>query len=315
MKSVVFAVGMLIAAPAVAEPLLPLQRAVAAAEKTVAAREAERAKLHRDTLAALNRSAAALAIAEGRARSAVIGTLQAGTALRRARQALSEAVQAFVAEAEALEHAAALAARGEVAPSATDRLVCEQSDCARVPEQQHAAMVQMGAVPLSFDASTWPPETAMPLRLLAVTPVTSLAALRAAAEAAAQRSHDATRQAEDLRARLEDNAPSRVVYARALKAAELARVAEDAAVAALRRALDTTARAARAARRAALMAGEGFILARDGHKACADDKCVTTDGLEAAAFLVIGAAEEMNDGVKNLAPFVVRTADGAYVFR
>ncbi len=315
MKTAVLAFALLIAAPAAAEPLLPLQRAVAAAEKTAIERDDELAKRHRATLAALKRDVEALASAEGYERGASIGALQAATALRRARQALTEAVQDIVAEAEALERAVVLAARGEVAPSATDRLVCERGDCVPVPEQQHASMVQMGAVPPSFDASAWPPETASPLSLLALTPATSLAGLRAAADTAAERAHDAAVIAEDMRARLEDNAPSRLSYARAVEAADLARAAQDGAQGALRKVLDTYANTARAARRAAIMAGEGYILARGGRKACAGDTCVTAEGLEAAAFLVIGAAEEMNDGLKSLAPFVARTAEGAYVFR
>jgi colicin import membrane protein len=316
MKSLALAfVILMAAAPVAAEPLLPLQRAVAAAEKTAGTRDAEHAKIRRETRAALSRNAAAHTAAEAREQAAAIGELQAGTALRRARQRLTEAVQAIVAEAEALEQAAALAARGEIAPSATDRLVCEGADCARVPEQQHAAMVQMGAVPSSFDATAWPPETAQPLALLALTPATPLASLRAAADAAAMKTQEAARTAEDMRTRLEDNAPSRVAYARALEATDLARAAEDAATSALRQALDTYAAVARAARRAALMAGDGYILARGGRKACAGDTCVTTEGLEAAAFLVIGAADEANDELKSLAPYVAKTADGAYVFR
>lgn len=316
MKYAVLALGLLnAAAPAAAEPLLPLQRAVSAAEKTAAAREAERAQFNRDTQGALKRGAEALAAVEAREQAVMIGELQAATVLRRTRQLLAEAVQRIVAEADALERAAALAARGEIAPSATDRLVCEQSDCAPVPEQQHASMVQMGAVPSSFDASVWPPETATPVTLLALTPATSLASLRAAAETAAQKAHDAAVIAEDTRRRLEDNAPSRIAYGRALEVAATARAAQEAADAALSTALNGYSAAARAARRAALMAGEGYTLARGGRKACAEDKCMTTEGLEAAAFLVIGAAEDMNDGLKNLAAFVARLPDGAYVFR
>ena len=321
MKAVVVLCGLVLAAlaigPARAKPLLPLQRAVDAAEKLADQRVGAFDKLHRDTLAALNRGKSdAFTAAEEREKAGIIGELQSAAALRRARQELAEAVNAAVDQGEAIEHAAARAARGEVVPSINDLLACDGPDCVAVSPGEHAALALMGAVTPSFDAANWPPAGEdPPVTVLGYRGLVPLTVLRARVDDAAARSHDAAVAAERARAALAADPTLARVYAEALTASDAARADQNAASAHLARVVNTYADSGRALKRAAILAGDGYILQRGGRKACHRDACVTSEGLEAAAFLALGAAEEMNDGLKNLAAFVIQTADGGFVFR
>jgi hypothetical protein len=104
-------------------------------------------------------------------------------------------------------------------------------------------------------------------------------------------------------------------FATAQTEADSARAAQAIADENLRLALRFFADSGRALKRAALLAGDGYALARGAKRACAGKTCVSAEGLEAAAFLVLGAAEDLGDGLKSCAPFVVKTADGEFVFR
>lgn len=305
-----------VSTPAWAEPLIDLQRAVAAAEKRAEEQAAVHDRLHQDTLTALSRgAAAAFIIAEQREEAAMVGDLQSVSALRRNRQGLTEAVNGLIEQADAIEHAAARAARGEVAPSASDLLACDGPDCVTVSPREHGALVLVGAVAPSFDRALWPPaDTLLQITVLRSDGDPALATMRTAAEKAGLAAHDAATKAESLRALATDPAAMKI-YAEALVAADAARAAQNAAGERLQKQVRLMADTGRALKRAALLAGDGYTLQRGGHKACSGDICVSAEGLEAAAFVVIGAAEDMSDGTKGLGAYVVKSADNAFVFR
>ncbi len=332
MKSIHLLLGTLLlvaflAGTAQAEPIITLQRAVTAAEKVATDQEGMRQKAHDETLAAVQRLAKgdtaaariALAAAETREQAAAIGTLQSSAALRRARQALSEAVTAAIEQGDAVERAAQRAAHGEVAPGVRDLLACDKADCVKVPLREHAAMVLMGAVPLDFDAKNWPPdETAPAVTVLSSHPsAPRIATLRAAASEAAETASKTQARAEAAYRAMATGRTSEALsaFGAAQGEADSARAAQAAADENLRLAERTFADAGRALKRAALLAGDGYALARGGKKACAGKACVSAEGMEAAAFLVLGAAEDLNDGLKSLAAYVVRNENGEFVFR
>ena len=327
-------VGALVFTPAkAAEPLLGLQRAVAEAQKRSDVLGKERARLHKDTLKAMALTAragadasrrvgalAALAVAEQREATAAIGGLQATAAYRRARQALNEAVTDSVEQGEAIERAAARAVRGEVVPSVSDLLVCDGPDCLPVTAREHAAMVLMGAVGPTFDSTNWPGKDApSPITVLAYTPERPpLAELRRAADEAAHQAEAAGVEAGRLREELRGDPTQRAIaenYAGARVKADAATAERDAAEARLQRALRNYADAGRALQRAALLAGDGYVLKSGGRQACNDLACVAAEGLEAAAFLVLGAAENMGDGLKSFERFLAAVPGGSLVFR
>jgi hypothetical protein len=84
-------------------------------------------------------------------RPMLVARIEADRVLRGARQALTDAVNILSEQAQALIRASERARRGEVAPSLSDALVCEQSDCVKVSAVEHAAILALGAVPESLD--------------------------------------------------------------------------------------------------------------------------------------------------------------------
>jgi len=133
-------------------------RAVDAAAGAVMAARARRDEPALDrAVAALGRAKAEYDAAVAAERPLLIARLEAERANRGAQQALSEAARRLREQGEALMRAAARAARGEVAPSLTDLLACEQGDCGRVGGAEHAALVTIGAVADTVDLSAWPP--------------------------------------------------------------------------------------------------------------------------------------------------------------
>jgi hypothetical protein len=314
--------GILVAAPAARaqstlESIMAQQQAVQLAETRAKALETERDRLHRETLKALNRhDAATFSADEKREADNTIGTLQTTAALRSARQALAEAVNDAAEQGEALEHAAARAASGEVAPSVVDLLSCDGPDCMPISAREHAAMVMMGAVGPTFDPAKWD-AAASPVTVLAYDPnALPLAALRRAAKDAADQAQRAVLQAAAAQATLRTTSTAAAMdaYAQALAATDVAESAKRAADQRLQDALRAFADDGRALKRAALLAGDGYALASDGRKVCRGAMCLPAEGREAAAFLVIGAAQDVNGGVKRFGAFVTRTADGRVVF-
>ena len=317
----------------VAEPMIGLQRAFQDAERRANTQDESQARLHRDTLKALkllaeasddaprqDRAAATLTVAEQREATAAIGTMQATAALRRARQALNEAVNEAVEQGESLERAAARAARGELAPSVSDLIACDGPDCTPVSAREHAALVLIGAVGPNFDPGQWPPkDTALPITVLTYTPQTlPLVVLRQAADVAARRAAAAGAEAARLREMLRadsSHASNLASYARARLDADAALTERNAAEARVQQALRRYADAGRSLKRAALLAGDGYALKSGGRKACAAAVCISADGLEAAAFIVIGAAENMNDGLTRFASYIAPSTSDAFVFR
>ncbi len=318
-----------LAAPLRAEPLIELQRAERLAATQAETREHARERMHQDKLAVVTRLAktaaddartrVALAAAEQREQNAAIGALQAATALRRARQDLNEAVNDAVEQGDAIERAAMRAVRGEVAPSAKDLLACDGPDCVTIPLREHAAMIAMGAVPAGFDMNTWKTEGAA-ASITALAPNSAeprLAFLRQAAADIAGIARDAqARAAAAFRAMAGDaSSPATLAaFVQAQAEADTTHAQQAAAEQTLQRALRGYADAGRALKRAALLAGDGYTLAHGGRKACSPTACVSAEGLEAAAFLVIGAAEDMSDGTKSLTSYVAKSAGNAFVF-
>jgi hypothetical protein len=84
-------------------------------------------------------------------RPMLFARIEAERTLRGARQALTDAANKLNEQGQALIRASERARRGEVAPSLTDALVCEQSDCVRVSVTEHAALLVLGAVPESLE--------------------------------------------------------------------------------------------------------------------------------------------------------------------
>ncbi len=319
-------IGLIMASAAAhATPMLDLQRAVVEAQARADAIAKERDRLHQDTLKALSRhDTAAFTSAEKREAGAVIGDLQSTAALRRAHQALADAVNDAAEQGEALERAASRAAAGEVAPSVRDHLSCEGPDCTPISPSEHAALIMMGAVGPTFEPAKWPPEgEPPPITALAYTPnALLLAALRRAVEESTQRAQTANARAEAARTELQNqitdaatSASDADAYAKARIEADTAQTEKAVARARLQHAIDAFAADGRALKRAALLAGDGYALKAGGNKICNRSACTATEGLEAAAFFVIGAAEDMNDGQKRFGSFVTRTIDGQFVFR
>jgi hypothetical protein len=295
------------------EPMIDLQRAVAAAEKEAATRAREQDRLRDDVRKALEQKAmAALVIAEQREQAGLFTTVQSTAALRRTRQALTEAVQRFTAQGDALEDAAARAARGELVPSVSDPIACDGPDCEPVSPRVHAAMALIGAVAPSFDSAKWQPDESLAV-LAADAP--SIARLRTAAETTATAADGMNATLRDLRQNLRDDAASMTGYAEVRTKADGARAAAAAAQEQLDRALRHYADVGRALKRAALLAGDGYILRPAKKQICHKDSCRPADGLEAAAFLVIGAADDMRSGLKAFRPHVAQGLDDRALFR
>jgi nucleotide-binding universal stress UspA family protein len=196
-----------------ADDLRALQGAVAASTQRAAEMARNRDTAHDETLRALKalsqtpaseKARAAYDSATTREQAAAIGELQAAAALRNARQRLTEAVNSAFEQGEAIERAAARAARGELTPSVTDPLACDGPDCVRISAREHAALVLMGAVGASFDPAKWPPPNSEPdITLMRYAPDSPpLATLRRAAEDAAQRAKETQSRALTLRATL-----------------------------------------------------------------------------------------------------------------
>lgn len=326
--------GAAIITPATAaEPLIGLQRAVVEAQKRGDVLGKERLRLHQDTLKALavlaragadaSRRAGALAafaVAEQREASAAIGGLQATAAYRRARQALTEAVNDAVEQGEAVERAAARAGRGEVAPSVSDLLICDGPDCVLVTAREHTALVLMGAVGPSFDPTRWPPKDAPPpITVLAYAPGRApLAELRRAADEAAQQAEGAGAEAGRLREELRADPSQGAIaenYAGARAKADAAVAERNGAEARLQRALRNYGDAGRGLQRAALLAGDGYVLKSGRRQACNAVTCIAAEGLEAAAFIVLGAAENMSDSLKRFQSLLAPGPSGGLVFR
>jgi len=314
-----------LAGPAHAEPLLGLQKTVRAAEAEAGAHDKLIARAKADTLKAIaalgakgNTAAvtALLAAAQQREQAAVIGALQSTAALRRARQALTEAVTDAVEQGEAIERAAARAGHGDVAPSVSDLLACDGPDCVPVSAREHAALVFMGAVPAGFDFAKWPPETPAVTALAYQPEAPPFAGLRAAARSATAHAGATQKNVAAAQTHLQTRGDREAAeaYARARSEAETAQAARAAADERLAQAARRYADAGRALKRAALLAGDGYALKADGRRVCRAADCLTGEGLEAAAFLVLGAAED-NRSPKGLDAFITRTPAGSFVFR
>jgi len=299
------------------EPIIDLQRVLAATEKEADVRAREQDRLRADVRKALDQKAmAALVIAEQREQAALFTTVQSTAAVRRARQALTEAVQRFADQGEALEDAAARAARGELVPSVSDLITCDGPACEPVSERVHTAMALIGAVGPSFDPAKWQPEETS---ALLAKDAPSLAQLRAAADKAAAAAQDTSKEMHELRESLSGDDTSMSAYARARTAADTARAASEAAQAQLDRTLRHYGDIGRALKRAALLAGDGYVLKPSRKQIChmdpPGDQCQPTDGLEAAAFLVIGATDDMKGGLKTFRPYVAQGMDDRALFR
>ena len=298
---------------------------------------------------ALARAKAAYDAAVARERAAMVGGVQAEAGARAARQALTDAVTQWSAEGEALVHAAVHAAAGDVVRSPRDHAACLDQDCSPISAREHAALVVIGAV----DPREWPADAAQEMALLspATAQRTIMRTLREAATAAAkaaQEEKDTTaRQQASLVATQSDrsaalqalldayfrptpggHAQEVIVQAAdaytqaARKAAPPADATEDKTSAAKKAAearrdamLAFFGDAGRATQRAALLAGRGAVLTASGTSlaVCRAKVCAPTSGLEAAAFVVIGAA--MPGAEKPLADVVELTADRRWVFR
>ncbi|MSO98000.1 MAG: hypothetical protein EXR11_07265 [Rhodospirillaceae bacterium] len=90
-------------------------------------------------------------------RPMLVARLEAERTARGARQALSEAAINYREQAEALIHAAERVKGGEVTPSLTDKISCEQADCRSISAVDHSAMIAIGAVADTLDLIKWPP--------------------------------------------------------------------------------------------------------------------------------------------------------------
>lgn len=88
----------------------------------------------------------------------LIARLETEREMRGRRQALNDAALYYRLQGEALVNAAERAKRGEVVPSLSDLLVCEQETCGRISPIEHAAMIAIGAVADTVDAKPWPLE-------------------------------------------------------------------------------------------------------------------------------------------------------------
>lgn len=334
--------GILLVSSAVAAaPMVELQRAVRKAEMRAEALGTDSERQHRETLEALNqlaqaqkgsgsaagarrdRALAAFTAAEKREAAATIGNLQNTAALRQARQVMAEAVNAAVEQGDALERAANRALNGELAPSVSDALACDGPDCVPITLLEHAALILIGAVGPAFDPAQWPPANLpMSMTVIAYTPdALPLITLRHQAEEAVRRAQVATARADTSRAALEHALSQPTIDPTPLETYGLARASADASqaerAAVEAHILETLfgyAAAGRALKRAALLAGDGYALKAGGDKACNPVACVSAEGLEAAAFVVIGAAEDIQRAAKSLSSFVTGTADGRMVF-
>ncbi len=109
-------------------------------------------------LTKLRASQSAYDEARQEAQNLLIARLETERALRGANQALNEAIENYSTQGEALISAVERARRGQVTPSLTDPLACEQGDCERIKKTEHAAMITMGAIADTVDPSTWPPQ-------------------------------------------------------------------------------------------------------------------------------------------------------------
>jgi hypothetical protein len=96
-------------------------------------------------MAALGAAKKAYDQAVANERPQLIARLESERASRGARQDLTDAATSLREQGEALVKAVERARRGEVTPSATDALSCEQGECARVSSVEHAALLAIGA--------------------------------------------------------------------------------------------------------------------------------------------------------------------------
>jgi hypothetical protein len=314
-----------LASPAHAEPLIGLQKALRAAEAEASAHDKLIDRAKADTLKAVaalgakgNTAAvtALLAAAQQREQAAEIGALQSTAALRRARQALTEAVTDAIEQGEAIERAAARAGHGDVAPSVSDLLACDGPDCVPVSAREHAALVLMGAVPPGFDFTKWLPETPGITALAYDPEAPPFATLRQAAARAAEHAQAAQKNVAAAQGDLQTRGDGKAAesYTRARTEAEAAQAERLAADERLVQAARRYADAGRALKRAALLAGDGYALKPDGRRACRAASCLSAESMEAAAFLVLGAAEDSRLP-KHLAPFIAPSAARGFVFR
>jgi len=347
-----------------AETLAELLRARSAAAEVADTRSQALEKLNRATQArridlmnvaakggtpALAKAKSAYDAAMQQEQAAMFAGLQAEAERRRTAQAVAEAVVKYIAEGDALERAAARAARGEVAPSATDTLSCEQDLCRPIPDLEHAALAQMGAVADTFNAEAWKgAERAAEISSLPLLGDTTplLRSLRQAVteaertqrqstlslsqaqqaldavikpwEAAIQNAIVQPATADNLAAR---NAALEPLLKAHTDAADIKAKAE-AALTAAHQALDEATAAyaeqARALKWAASLADAGYLLkANDPTQACAAKTCRPATGREAAAFIVIGAIDGKLDFSRRaaalLATYVTYTGE-RYVF-
>ena len=102
-------------------------------------------------------------------------------------------------------------------------------------------------------------------------------------------------------------------YRSASLAADASAATRRAAEEKLSRALTIFADQGRAISRAAVLAERGYILSSNGSSLCREAVCQPASGLEAAAFLVIGAAAPAAE--KSLGALIEPTADKRWVFR
>jgi hypothetical protein len=320
--------GVVAAAVARADDLTALQETVASSAQHADDMAAAHAAAVGETLRTLkalslapasDKARIALDEATAREQAATIGDLQAAAAARNARQRLTEAVTGVFEQGEAIERAAARAVRGEVTPSVADALACDGPDCARISPREHAALILMGAVGPSFDPAKWPPaDEASPITVLAYMPAAlPLATLRRAAEEAAERTREIQAHAALLRGGLsaQSSAADIDAYAKADAAARSARRAQNDADDALWARLRYYGDLGRAVKRAALLAGDGYSLKTGGKRACTGKTCIPAQGIEAAAFAVIGAAENQQDAARALKDFIVHADTGGVIFR
>ncbi len=302
---------------------------------------------------ALARAKAAYDATVARERATMVGAVQAEAAARAARQTLTDAVTQWSAEGEALVRAAVHAAAGDIVRSPRDHAACLDQDCSPISAREHAALVLIGAVGPAFDPKAWPAEAGQDMTLLppAIAQRTLMRTLRdavATATKAAQEAKDAAAQQQASVAAMQSDRSAALqalldAYFRPTPgghAQEVIAQAADAYTAAARKAepptdaitdKPSTAKkaaeehrdtllaffgdAGRATQRAALLAGRGAVLTASGTAlaVCRAKACAPTSGLEAAAFVVIGAA--MPGAEKPLADVVDLTADRRWVFR
>ncbi len=334
-----------------------LARFVETAPAVEALRQAQDMPANEKTLATamdqLARVKAAYDAASNRERAGMIASVQAEAAARAARQALTDAVNTWSAEGEALEHAAQRAGSGEVARTARENTACLDQDCSPVSAREHSALVLMGAVGPVFDAKDWPDEAAREMTLLAPSAAATprLRGLRDAREAATKASQQATTAASTARANFEAPLPNwqarlygllesyfhppketsvpdaarafldfdanvranAEANRSATQAADAAKAAVTTTEARLNEAVDAFADMGRATRRAALLAGRGNLLRADGTAICLAERCAATSGVEAAAFVVIGAAAPGAE--LKFANLIEQTPDRGWVFK